>query len=600
MKNMLSAFLNRSTKNRLLFYFLLLSLGPLIMASVIIYQISSQAITESAVNNAVESVEAALYNMEQVFTEASSVCKVVINDANTQQRMRMSYSTRAERFSADLQGGMELSSIVGQRSSIFGLYVLGENGSCFKSNMYSFRKPNFYDDQWYQSTISQSEPLWYKMHAGSFIVKTLNETFITVCVPYVDKASGRINGVVAADIEESAITDFVEREINEKGYFLLLDVNNEVIYQSRNDAFSSNLQNDVLKQIVNDDTDDSETSNAPRTILTPKVLVVYQKSPTTQWKIVGVIPTDSIYHSVNNIVGLTISMIIIFGAVAIYTSLYLSKKYTTPITNMQESMKQVEDGDLQVYLEPTGEDEFANLAKSFNHMVKRIRALINIVYEKQALLRKSEYKALEAQINPHFLYNSLDSIIWLLKMKQPDDAITMLNNLVILFRIALSKGNELIYIQKEIQHIESYLIIQSMRYSKKFDYQLDVPEKLLKFKTLKLLLQPLVENAIYHGLSESKPKLSIRIEVSETDERIEFKVMDNGAGIPEETLEQLQKSMINNDAATSKNESESYGLRNVNGRIKAYFGDEFGLEINSVYQEGTTIIVSIPKAYDDE
>jgi two-component system sensor histidine kinase YesM len=283
---------------------------------------------------------------------------------------------------------------------------------------------------------------------------------------------------------------------------------------------------------------------------------------------------------------------------ALYISIYLSKKYTTPITSMQDSMKHVEDGDLHVHLEPVGEDEFADLAKSFNHMVKRIRALINVVYEKQVQLRKSEYKALEAQINPHFLYNSLDSIIWLLKMGQSNDAIIMLNNLVILFRIALSKGNELISIQKEIQHIESYLIIQSMRYSKKFDYRLDVPEKFTKYKTLKLLLQPLVENAIYHGLSEDKPKLTIEVDVMGIYDRIIFVVKDNGAGIPPKKLDKLKDILQDDDM--SDNDSDSYGLRNVNGRIKAYFGSEYGLTVDSVLGEGTTIFVSIPRTTDDE
>ena len=172
MKRRIWVFLNKSTKRRLLFYFLLLSLLPMIFANIIIYQISNKAITKYAVSSAVESVETAFFNMEQVFNEADSVCKVVINDANTQQRMRQNFLTRAERFSADLQGGMELSSIVGPRSSVFGLYVLGENGSCFKSNMYSFRKQSFHDDKWYQEVISQDEPIWYKMHDGSFAVKT--------------------------------------------------------------------------------------------------------------------------------------------------------------------------------------------------------------------------------------------------------------------------------------------------------------------------------------------------------------------------------------------------------------------------------------------
>ena len=602
MRKMVWSVINKSTKRRLLFYFLLLSLIPLITVNLVTYQISSNAITEATVDSAVRSVETALYNMEQVFDEVNSVCKVVNNDANTQQRMRMQFTTRAERFSADLQGGMELASIVGQRSAIFGLYVLGENGGCYKSNMFSFKEQNFSSHTWYQDIISQDAPIWYKTHSGSFVTKTSNQEFISVGVPFVDKASGMKSGVIIADIEESAIIDFVERELSDKGSFILLDENNEIIYQTQQDVLPEGLQENALDQLKKADADQEDSEEKPNTILTPKALIVYQKSPITKWKIVGIIPTDIIYNSVKYIVGLTIAMIMIFGAAAIYISVYLSKKFTNPITKMQESMKNVEEGDLSVSIEPFGEDELADLAKSFNQMVKRIRFLINVVYEKQVLLRKSEYKALEAQINPHFLYNSLDSIIWLLRMNKENEAILMLNNLIVLFRIALSKGNELIAVRKEIQHLESYLIIQSMRYSKKFHYILDIPEELLKYKTLKLLLQPLAENAIYHGLSEEKPKLMIEIKAMKEDGKIIFLVKDNGAGIQPDKLDRLRKALQVEVGSVPEmvNESESYGLRNVDGRIKAYFGNEYGLTINSSVNEGTSIRVMIPQTEGEE
>ena len=166
-------------------------------------------------------------------------------------------------------------------------------------------------------------------------------------------------------------------------------------------------------------------------------------------------------------------------------------------------------------------------------MVMKIRKLVDSIYEKQELLRKSEFKALQAQINPHFLYNSLDSIIWLLRMERTDEAIVILQNLIVLFRIFLSKGHEVIPVRQEVRHLDSYLQIQSMRYSRKFTYTVDVPEEYKDFYTLKLILQPLVENSIYHGMSAEHGSIHIHISLIMGKDTLTFRVEDTGQGMSE-------------------------------------------------------------------
>lgn len=235
----------------------------------------------------------------------------------------------------------------------------------------------------------------------------------------------------------------------------------------------------------------------------------------------------------------------------------------------------------------------------------KIRKLVDSIYDKQELLRKSEFKALQAQINPHFLYNSLDSIIWLLRMDRTNEAIVILQNLIVLFRIFLSKGHEVIPVRQEVRHLDSYLQIQSMRYSRKFTYTVDVPEEYKDFYTLKLILQPLVENSIYHGMSAEHGSIHIHVSLIMGKDTLTFRVEDTGQGMSEEQLERLRESIQvqakrEEDVLASSEKEGGYGLQNVNERIKIYFGAQYGLSIESKQGEGTTVNVVIPKIQEYE
>jgi two-component system sensor histidine kinase YesM len=596
-------FINKSTKRRLQFYFVTLLIIPLFITNMITYMVSEKVVREETVSSAEHMVKTALLEMEGLFSGAVNICKDLNDNAVFQRRLRAQYNSRAERFSDDLQGGMELEAIMKHRPEFFGLYVLGENGSCYKSNMYSFRKMSFKDDTWYQSIISQDMPVWFKPHEESFVTKTTGSTLIHLGMPYFDKASGKKNGVIVVDIEEEKITSFMRKQIGEKGYAILLDENNSVIVQSTRNAIPNDLFEHTINRLENAVINGQTGEGKPVTLLTEKALIVYQKSVTTGWKLVGLIPVDEIYGILDYVPMVLGVIIMLFGTVGLFLSIYLTKKFTNPITKMRRAMKFVEEGDLSIEIEPVGEDELAHLAVSFNHMIERIRNLLNLVYEKQKLLRKSEYKALQAQINPHFLYNSLDSIVWLLKMKRNEKAVMMLQSLNVLFRISLSKGSEIIPIQKEVQHVESYLKIQSIRYSKKFDYSIDVDKGTHGFLAPKLLLQPLAENSIYHGLSMEIPRIHIDITVRMRENDIVFCVRDNGRGMTEEKLSKLRENVYADPGEDTEYDLEScgYGLRNVNGRIKMYYGEQYGLTIESENGKGTEIKIVIAKvAFNEE
>ena len=234
-------------------------------------------------------------------------------------------------------------------------------------------------------------------------------------------------------------------------------------------------------------------------------------------------------------------------------------------------------------------NEIGQLGRTFNIMVGQIKNLMGEIISTQENKRKSELQLLQAQINPHFLYNTLDSIIWMAEQKKSEDVVLMTSALAKLFRASITKDKELVPVRVEIDHITNYMLIQKMRYTEQMDYTIEVSESILPYKSLKILLQPFVENAIYHGIRNSPENGFIAIRGMERDNQIVFEVEDNGLGMSEE---QLSRILMADDGDSA---GKGIGISNVNERIKLYFGDEYGIQIRSRLEEGTCVTITIPK-----
>jgi two-component system sensor histidine kinase YesM len=254
-------------------------------------------------------------------------------------------------------------------------------------------------------------------------------------------------------------------------------------------------------------------------------------------------------------------------------------------------MKQVEKGNFDIQTEIGEMNEIGQLGRSFNLMVSRTKFLMEEMIHNQENKRKSELLLLQSQINPHFLYNTLDSIVWMAEQKQHEEVVLMTSALAKLFRASITKDQELVPIRVEIEHITNYLLIQKMRYEEELDYVIDIDESILSYKTLKILLQPFVENAIYHGIRNMYGIEDGRITIRgrEANDQIVFEVEDNGLGM---TPEQLGKIRFNGEQDTR---NQGIGIRNVNERIKLYFGHEYGIQIRSEIEVGTCVTITIPK-----
>jgi two-component system sensor histidine kinase YesM len=287
------------------------------------------------------------------------------------------------------------------------------------------------------------------------------------------------------------------------------------------------------------------------------------------------------------IVGLTL---ILIGALAINRR--IMDGITKPISELCDVAKSAGSGDFEVRArEEQQDEELAVLSTSFNQMVEQIGDLVEDIRVEQLNLRATELKLLQAQINPHFLYNTLDAIIWLAESGQKDQVVMMVTALSDFFRTTLSKGKDYITVKEEETHIRSYLQIQHFRYRDILEYEIQIPEELYQYEILKLTLQPLVENALYHGIKNKRGKGQILVTGEQIGEELVFCVRDNGKGMGSKRLEEVRR-LIDGDA--NPEETSGFGLFNVAQRIRLNYGVEYGLELSSVYGEWTEAKVRIP------
>jgi two-component system sensor histidine kinase YesM len=276
----------------------------------------------------------------------------------------------------------------------------------------------------------------------------------------------------------------------------------------------------------------------------------------------------------------------------VFISHYIPLSISRPITELVEVTQQVSQGNLQVRSHVNTGVEAKQLSESLNTMIDKINALLEQVKKEQIRIRKAEFELLQAQINPHFLYNTLDTIIWLAESDEQKQVVHMVESLSDFFRTSLNQGKDIISIKEEIQHVRSYLEIQQMRYQDILEYEIDVPEEFYQNTIPKITVQPLVENALYHGIKNKRGKGKITVRGYREGSFFILEVQDNGIGMQTERLVQVRNALLYKQLA----ESKVYGLYNVNERIRLNCGEEYGLRISSTYQEGTTVKILLPDA----
>ena len=309
----------------------------------------------------------------------------------------------------------------------------------------------------------------------------------------------------------------------------------------------------------------------------------------TGWKIIGVTPTGGMnFDAVKTRLLIVFVVLFVVFLLAIINS-YISTKITTPIEQLERSVNEIEEGKLETEVSIGGSYEIRHLGASIQNMARQIRRLMEDIVAEHESKRKNEFDVLQSQINPHFLYNTLDIIVWMIENEKQSEAVRVVTALARFFRISLSKGKSIIPVKDELEHVRSYLMIQHMRFKNRFTYSIEADDSVLDYASLKLILQPLVENAIYHGMEFMDGDGEIRVRVLEKDGDLIMTVSDNGLGMTKEQVERILSDM----GHVPSKRGSGIGVRNVNERIKLYFGKEYGLSIESELDVGTTVTIRL-------
>ncbi len=389
-------------------------------------------------------------------------------------------------------------------------------------------------------------------------------------------------GVLMMDVEFSAIASLLSGiRLGSSGYVYLLDASDRILYHPRQQLIYAGLADEDLRavseRIIGTVRDVRE--GRERVLL---INTVYQ----TRWRMVAVAYIDEILALQRSFMRM-FSIALICGALLSIAVASLTAYFVTrPIQLLREKMRQVESGNLNISIEEQGFQEIRSLSATFNHMLRSIRDLMEQVVHEQEAKRLYELNALQAQINPHFLYNTLDSIIWMQERGHTQEAIKAVSALAKLFRLSISQGRNVITVQEELEHARNYLILQEMRFKNGFTYRIDAAEEALPLRTVKLIVQPLVENAIHHAIDVyGESVLHIAIDAWVDGDSLMITVRDDGVGISEEKL----RAILSGPAGKS-----GIGLRNVHERIRLTCGDAYGLRVESAEDEGTVVTIRLP------
>lgn len=388
-------------------------------------------------------------------------------------------------------------------------------------------------------------------------------------------------GVFFIDLNYSAISELCDQNsFGEKGYVFILDAEGNIVYHPQQQQLYNELQTENIDLVMSEESD---------TVTAGGKIYTLSRSEKTGWTVVGSMNTGELLAGTREAQGIYAFTAAALIIVALLLSSLIARTITMPIQKLRDSMAKVQEGNFGAAdVEVVSENEVGSLTTSFNVMAHRIQELMNQNTYEQQEKRKSELKALQSQINPHFLYNTLDSIIWMAEGKKNEEVVLMTASLARLLRQSIGNEDELVSIGQEIEYCRSYLTIQKMRYKDKLEFDIDIAPEIKNVKIIKLVLQPIIENAIYHGLKYKESMGFLQVKGYKKCENAVIEIIDNGVGIDADVLNHIfEKHKVNYH-------SNGVGVYNVQKRLQLYYGSDYGISYTSVKGAGTVAAITIP------
>ena len=579
---------NRSIRNSIFIYFTITSLIAVLLIVISIYSRLSSQLSDtvkreniSLVNRVGSSMEVYLRNIMKL---SDTIYYGIIKNVNLSEESINEEMTLLYNNNKDQVLNIALISKEGEPISVV-------PAARFRKNF------DAGEEEWFVNALNKTENIHFtRPHVQKLFEKGNNGYKWVISMSRaveITNGGSTEQAVLLIDMVYQGLDSVLDEvSLGNGGYIYLIDSTGEIIWHPKFELIASGRvkENNLIAATYSDGSIEEEFNNTART-------VVIKTVGYTGWKLVGVIKGTGI--SLNTIKTRLFIVFVIFLIVfiVVFINSYISFRVTDPIRELEKSVKKLEEGNLDADIYMGGSYEIQHLGKSVQDMKYRIKGLMQDIVTEHEEKRKSEFDSLQAQINPHFLYNTLDIIVWQIENEKQSEAVHTVTALARFFRLSLGKGKNIVTVKAEIEHVKNYLMIQHMRFKNKFDYEFDIKEDVLELSSLKLMLQPLVENAIYHGMEFMDGDGLIIIKAWREADELYLSVTDNGLGMTEDKV-----AMVLDGKSNSGNgRGSGIGVKNVNERIKLYFGEDYGLKIDSEPDVGTTIIIHLPaKRYEEE
>lgn len=478
------------------------------------------------------------------------------------------------------------------KDSIANIALLSQEGNLLESVPAARLKTGLdvTQEEWFGNTLARTDNLHFTTPHVQYIFDNNENQYrwvitLTRAVEITHGTSTE-QGILLIDIRYSSLQQILENiTLGNQGYLYMMGNDGELIYHPKMQLIETGqeTENTVMAAGYRDGSYREKYDGEWRDVNVKSVGY-------TGWKLLSVTPEKGL--SLNNL-KMRLFLVFVVAAfllVLIITNTFISSRITIPIQKLEKSVNAIEAGELDTDVYMGGSYEIRHLGRSIGDMAGRIKTLMEDIVAEHESKRKSEFDTLQSQINPHFLYNTLDIIVWMIENEQKQEAVKIVTALARFFRISLSRGKSIITVRDELEHVRNYLTIQQMRFKNKFVYRIEAGEDVMELVSLKLMLQPLVENAIYHGMEFMDGDGEICVEVYRKEEELWFSIRDNGLGMTEEKA----AGLLGENHHDSSKRGSGIGVKNVNERIKLYFGEDYGLSIQSEPDEGTVVTIRLP------
>lgn len=586
--------------HKLLLSFLLVCMIQLAVISTFLYRFSARSLEEASMEFAQIFNSQIISSINEFMEEYDRATKSILVDEEVIDSMIEEAPSLLEQIDQELYLRKVMMSLVTLKPDIQALAMISRSGAMqqYHSGGATIDRERLYKQNWYQEFLESPDPLCITpAHDCSYYDSQQDQVVLTVTRKIFDY-SGRYAGIVLIDLDPSTLVELNDDFLIARNqYNIKISVTNrrgQVLYDS--DVTSGQI---TWKQVMEEN---SLFYNKDAT----DYLVMSNETDQGELTVNAVIPRSSLLMKIDKIHYLTVLLVLLCGILTAALSWLLSRTLTRPLRKLQESMRQVEEGNYQVMLRGESESETGRLIRSYNHMVTQIRTLIENVYLAEIKEKSAKYLALQTQINPHMLYNTLESIRMKALIQGADETADMIKILSKMFRTVLGK-KQMSTVKSEIEYTENYTRLQNFRYRDRFSLEIQISEEICRQPMIPMVFQPIVENSIEHGFRDHKTPLHIEITGRFLTEReILIRISDDGKGMTPEQADGLNRSLAVLDTAKDRvvqegeEQKTSIGLRNIAERIRLQYGERGGLKIFSSAGEGTVVELRIPAEISQE